>query len=129
MEVKAPVIGRPTLFREEMCQMVVDLMYEGASIEDLQSYLGVHKDTIYQWIKKHPSFADAIKLGRGLSEGWWSILGRENLWNKEFSPALWYMNMKNRHGWRDKFESSHEIAITKVEEESRYIERDCYNEV
>lgn len=120
--------GRPTKYTPTMCDIVIDKMAMGCAIDELPYYLDVCVDTIYEWIKKNPEFADAIKKGRSFSKAFWMVEGRESLRDKDFNYTGWYMNMKNRHGWRDKFESSHEIAITKVEEESRDNERDCYNE-
>ena len=38
---------------------------------------------------------------------WWEKEGKDGMWSgKQFNPAVWYMNMKNRHGWRDKLEVS-----------------------
>ncbi len=94
--------GRPTKYKPELCQQVEDLMYEGASIEEVAWKLRVNRDTLYEWQKKHKEFSDTIKRGVNHSEGWWKFKGRANLENKDFSSTLWYMNMKNRFGWADK---------------------------
>ena len=114
-------IGRPTKYEPEFCDIVVEKMSEGASIEELPLYLGVSKFTIYHWIKQNESFSDAIKEGVALSEAWWREKGRKNLENDKFSATLWYMNMKNRFGWADKKEIQatvsmrHEDALKELE--------------
>ena len=100
--------GRPTDYREEYCQLAIDLMSEGASITEVAAECGVVKSTIYEWIDKFPEFSNAIKKGSELSEAWWERKGRKNLENKEFSYVGWYMNMKNRFKWADKQEIKHE---------------------
>jgi DNA-binding XRE family transcriptional regulator len=102
-------MGRPSKYRPEMCTTVVDLMREGASIAEVCAELGIHKDTFYKWEKdpEKPEFTDSVKTGRVLSEAWWTRAGRENLYESKFNHGLWYMNMKNRFGWRDKQEVEH----------------------
>jgi len=94
--------GQPTKYKPEYCEKVIELMMEGASMVEVAYELRVHRDTVHEWTKVHPEFADAIKKAQHYSEGWWEKQGRSNLHNSKFNSALWYMNMKNRFGWRDK---------------------------
>jgi hypothetical protein len=57
-------------------------------------------------MKENDEFSITIKKGRMLSESWWNKSGRKNLKEKDFSYTGWYMNMKNRFGWRDKQETT-----------------------
>lgn len=102
--------GRPTEYRPEMCVKAVDLMRDGASKTEVAAELGVCKQTLYEWIKKHPEFDDAIKKGTDLCESWWERQGRIALREEKFSATLWYMNMKNRFRWADKQESTVEMS-------------------
>lgn len=100
--------GRPTKYTPEMCQIVVSLMGEGASKAEVAAELGISRQCMNEWTENNQDFSDAIKEGEALSEAWWLKKGRVNLENKDFSATLWYMNMKNRHGWKDR----HEVAGT-----------------
>lgn len=100
------MVGRPTKYLPEYGERVIELMKQGASIIEVAYELNVARSTIYEWMENHKEFSDTIKRGKDFSEGWWMIQGRSNLWNKEFSPTLFYMNMKNRFGWADRQESN-----------------------
>lgn len=104
-------VGRPTLYRKEMCQEIMPLLKEGASIEEIGLHFDVGYSTIYVWMDEHPEFLEAIKKGREFSKAWWIKEGREALRDKDFSYTGWYMNMKNRFGWADKQESTHNVSI------------------
>jgi transposase len=114
-------VGRPSGYKPEYCQTVLKEMRDGASIEEVAYELKVFKSTLYSWMDNYPEFSDAIKNGVEFSEGWWRKEGRKNIRNKDFNSTLWYMNMKNRFGWKDKTEMSgamtinHEQALKELE--------------
>lgn len=105
--------GRPTKYKQEMCQTVVKLMSEGASLIEVAAELGVDQETLHRWKKEEDKkeFSNAIKEGTALSEAWWQRMGRVNLGNGSFSYTGWYMNMKNRFGWADKTENKHDHQV------------------
>jgi hypothetical protein len=82
-------------------------MKQGASIEEICLELDVCKQTLYNWFDEHPEFLDSKKRGESFSQGWWMKNGRLNLDNRDFNYTGWYMNMKNRFGWRDKTDIDH----------------------
>lgn len=104
--------GRPSKYRPEMCEQVINWMYQGHSKTEVAYLLKISKETLYQWVKEYPEFSDAIKKGVNFAEGWWKINGTQNIDNKDFNSTLWYMNMKNRFGWADKQETSHSGEVS-----------------
>lgn len=114
-------VGRPTKYRPEMCERVVELMRDGLSKVEVAADLDINVDTLNEYTKIHPDFSAAIKRGEDLSHAWWLKVGRQNLMTKDFSYTGWYMNMKNRHGWKDKVENTgsmtlrHEDALKEME--------------
>lgn len=104
--------GQKSKYKPSMCAMVEPFMAEGASLTELAPHFGVCRNTVQNWRDTYPDFADALKAGIELSEAWWEKQGRTHLKDKNFSCALWYMNMKNRFGWRDKNETSMTLALT-----------------
>ena len=86
-------------------------MGQGAGVKELAHYLGVSRQTIYRWAdandkQYHRPFAEALALGRELSEAWWMRFGRLAMMGKVEAapPSGWIFNMKNRFGWRDRVE-------------------------
>lgn len=122
-ETKRPV-GRPTDYTPEMCEKVIPLLKEGASIEEIGLELDVGYSTVYRWMDEHPEFREAIKKGREFSHAWWLKEGRKALRDKDFSYTGWYMNMKNRFGWTDKQESNHNVNVTETKQKIRDADSD-----
>jgi hypothetical protein len=98
--------GRPLItiqdLRPDWKEAILTEMAEGASLTEIDVLLGISKDTRLRLIKDNQEFSDTINVGRASSKAWWLKAGRKNLMNKEFSPTLWYMNMKNRFFWTDR---------------------------
>ena len=104
-------------FNEDMCDFVIELMKEGESKAEVACALDISPSTISAWCNSkssryHKSFHYAIKRGMQESEAWWLKQGRISLRDKTFSYVGWYMQMKNRFGWRDRQELSGTAPIT-----------------
>jgi len=98
--------GRPSKYEPEYCDIVIKKMSEGASKKELCLYIPICTSTIHDWsyeksLRYIPEFSAAIKKGESLSEAWWMEKAREALQDRKFNAVLWYMNMKNRFGWKD----------------------------
>lgn len=107
--------GRPTKYQIEMCDKVVNLMKQGYSKYEIGLELDIDESSFYEYIKLHPEFSKAVKKGEWFSRGAWEKMGRENLKDKDFNSTLWYMNMKNRHGWSDKQDNNYNVNVKQEE--------------
>ena len=108
----AKKVGRPTKYKPEMCKTVIDLMKDGASLDEVRGELDISKDTLYRWKEDYEDFSDSIKRGVRMSQAWWEKQGRISLRDRDFNYTGWYMNMKNRFKWSDKKEFNNEGSIT-----------------
>ncbi len=96
---------------------VLGLYAEGASDVEIKALIynwrkSYSNDLWERWMKDEPEFSETVKVGKMLAESWWSKSGRTGLKDREFNYTGWYMNMKNRYGWRDKQEvdNTHRIV-------------------
>ena len=98
------VFGRPTKYKKEMCQQVVDAMAKGYSKEAACAEIGIWYQTMQERVKSRPDFSVAVKRGEQLSALWWEKVGLAATIGKVpgFSSPTWIFNMKNRQGWADK---------------------------
>jgi transposase len=60
--------GRPTKYKKEYCKMIEEDLAKGYSVTASAALLNVHKDTLYEWARKHPEFSASIKRGIGKSQ-------------------------------------------------------------
>ena len=80
---------------------------EGAGITEIRATIGVFGNEAHKRLmEENEEYSHAIKKGLEISELWWLKQGRVNLKDTKFNSTLWYMNMKNRFGWKDKTEHS-----------------------
>ena len=102
--------GRPKAIfdlPENWYNEVLNLYKEGASDVEIKALIyqwrgSFSNDLWERWLKEEEQFSETIKMGKLISEAWWSKSGRKNLENRDFNYTGWYMNMKNRFGWTDK---------------------------
>lgn len=108
-------MGRPSKYKPEFCDLLVDHMKKGLSFESFAGLdeVDVDVDTLYEWAKTHPDFSEA--KGRGFSKRRLNLekTGLEGQWNesestfnvgsssRSFNAAVWKFQMVNACGWTD----------------------------
>ena len=106
--------GRPSKYKPEYCDEVIDLGKQGLSITQIAFELEIHKETLYAWKAKHSEFSDAIKKARDYAQGFWenSLRSAALGMNPEGvtpNATLMIFQMKNRFPdeWREKQVQEH----------------------
>jgi hypothetical protein len=104
-------VGRPSKYKPEYGELLINHMGDGYSIESFAGVLRISKDTVYEWINKHPEFSDAKKAGEGLRHLCYEKLGMEASKGKVdgFNATAFVWMTKNMLGWRDKQEITHSV--------------------
>lgn len=91
-----------SLYKPDYDNKVIELMKEGASKAEVATEIGIAEGTLYEWIKQHNSFAQAVKKGETFSQAWFVKKGKANMDKRFFQTGLWTMFMKNMFGWTDR---------------------------
>lgn len=108
-------MGRPTNYKKEYNQMLIDHMSQGLSYETFAAKIGTHRGVLYEWEKQHPEFHDTKKKAQEISQLWWESAGINGLYTimehgddgkrsvveKKINQAMWIFNMKARFRWQD----------------------------
>ena len=106
-------VGRPTKYKPEYCQVIIDLMEYGYTFEACAADLDVSKDTLYEWVKVHEDFSDAKNKAFDKSRKTWETmlisLAKTGMGN---ATAIIF-SLKNRFpkNWRDKIEQETTITV------------------
>lgn len=104
-------IGRPTLYKPEYCDLLIQHMGKGFSFEAFAGEIGVNRDTIYEWLQTYSQFSDAKKTAAELNRKFWEQVGIDIATGTGKAAAgnatAFIFNMKNRfkNEWRDKIET------------------------
>ena len=63
--------GRPSSYRPEYCDVVIEAGKEGWSLTATAAKIGVHRATLLDWGTAHPEFGDALKVHKAHRAHWW----------------------------------------------------------
>lgn len=88
--------GRPTDYRAEYCERVVELGREGKSHAQIAAALDKARNTLYDWADVHPEFAQAMTRARDLSQAWFEDKGQGGLETPGFNASLWAKQVSAR---------------------------------
>jgi transposase len=105
---KRPV-GRPSKYKPEYCERVIEMASEGASMAEYAAEFGIDRTTLFDWRDQHEEFSTALARAKILEQAWFEREARLNMRNKEFNSNLWYRSALSR--FRDDYA---ERRITEV---------------
>lgn len=106
--VRAPRIkyefGRPTLYRPEYCDQLIEFMRKGNAFEAFATEIGTHRGTLYNWTKEHPDFLNAHSKGKDLCLRFWQDVGFAGVTNQIpfFGHMSYGMIMRHLFKYEDK---------------------------
>lgn len=96
---------RPTKYKPEYCDQIIEFMTNGAAIVEFAAYIGVEEKTIYNWADQHPEFLQSKNMAMAKCQAWWARLGRDSIMNEyqgnNLNTSNWIFNMKARFRWTD----------------------------
>ena len=97
-------VGRPTKYKPEYCQLLIDHMAKGLSFESFAGVVGTCKETIYRWLHENKEFVDARRHAIAKNRIFWEQKGIDGMQGdiSGFNATSWVFNMKNRFGWNDR---------------------------
>lgn len=97
--------GRPTKYKPEYCELLIEHMAGGHSFESFAGRpdVRVNIDTLYEWAKVHPQFSEAKSIGYAASFYQWEDVGltHEHSPPGQWSSVAWVFRGKTRYGLRD----------------------------
>jgi hypothetical protein len=104
-------MGRPTKYRRVYCDKVVEHTKSGASLTSFAAEIGVSRDTISEWMSKHPEFSVACARAKACSGAWWERQGRiiAEKGGGPGSATIVMFGMKNMgaEDWKDSTQIDH----------------------
>ncbi len=106
--------GRPTDFKKNYGDEILNLMASGLSLAASAAELGFHRQRVYDWVEKHPEFSDTIKLAKSKRQ----LFLERRLLSAETSPIITstIFALKNAapDDWREKIETNHTGTVSVV---------------
>ena len=111
--------GRPTDYRPEYCERVVEMGKEGRSMCQMASRLDVARATLIEWGEVHTEFSTALQRARSDAQDWWESRGQEALGADKFQSSVWKTSMQAR--FREDYTERKDHTV-KGEVEHRVIE-------
>lgn len=99
--------GRPTKYKEEYCSLVEKYLLttgkeqmELPMVEGFALFLGVHRDTLYEWEKKYPKFSDALEIIRVYQK--LQLVNDGIYGGKEVNATIVKLLLQNNHDMRER---------------------------
>lgn len=96
--------GRPSLYKPEYCESVLEMGKQGYSVVEMAAEIGVARSTLEEaWPSANPEFSEALTRARECSQAWWERTGRVGMVENTINPSIWSRSMAARfpRDWRE----------------------------
>lgn len=104
--------GRPTLYTPDMCDQALEYMRQGYSITATAGFLGVCRDTIYEWENTHPEFSYVLKKARAVRLAFHETRLMTEKSSSGVIAAIFALKNSDPTEWRDRHEVAHTGTIS-----------------
>lgn len=90
--------GRPSLYKPEYCDRVIEMGAMGKSRVQMAANLGVSRNTLDTWVAQHEDFLEAMTRADTLAQDWWEQAGQDGVFldGRRVDTALWKVVMQAR---------------------------------
>lgn len=88
--------GRPSDYKPEYCEQVVDLGKAGKSVAQMCAHFDISRQTIDNWAEAHPEFLEALSRAKVHMQAKLEELGFAGLTSDKFNAAVWKVTMAAR---------------------------------
>ena len=88
--------GRPSSYKPEYCEQVIELGSKGMSPVQIAVELGVPRTTMLSWADVHEEFSTALTRAKEHEQAWWERQGMVGMVGDKFNAAVWKTSMQAR---------------------------------
>lgn len=100
--------GRPTDYKPEYGEEILKTMATGLSLAAAAADLGIHRQRVYEWVDKHPEFADTIKLAQSKRQAFLERrLLKDDLPGPQITSTIFALKNAAAEDWREKVVTEH----------------------
>ena len=110
-QIKPLPTGRPSEFKPEYCQAVIECMGQGYSLTAFAGTILVSHQTVYAWISAHRTFADAVSRARAARVRWLEHKLLTARKGAETSAAIFALRNADPLEWRDMRTVEHRVTV------------------
>jgi len=103
-----------------MGEEILALMASGLSLAASASDLGIHRQRVYEWMERHPEFADTVRLAQAKRQAFLERrLLNDGMPGPQITATIFALKNAGPEDWRDKREVEHSGEMTVATKEQR----------
>jgi hypothetical protein len=93
--------GRPSDYRPEYCDMVIEAMANGVSLEAFAGQIRVAVETVYRWMTRHREFSEAVSRAKPARTLWWELKLMRSRKGAETTASIFALRNCAPDQWKD----------------------------
>ena len=106
-------IGRPSSYRSEFCEQLIDHCRKGWSITGWCGKIGVNRSTVTDWTAAHPEFAAAVSMAKAACLAFYEEqavdVAKNGCTGGRATMIVFALKNMGADEWRDRTEIKHEV--------------------